>query len=370
MIKKLTALGLLFFSFFSSLSALNLSVNEDSVKAYREAVVCFENQNYGQALKLCEDAILFRKQLSQNHKKILENSIAPRRVQRAGKTISAILTVLEERNEKEAIGIIKYYYSRKGEDYFKNSIDNLLSYIDEIQDFPEAQCLIGDIYLLEGEYIFAEKYYLEAIENAKVLDIPNQKYEILTKLARISYLQNNPEQMEIRLLSILTEDKTFTDKALFSAMMNTVSSNRPDSMQKFFQLYRSDTFYALEAYNKLFEYYFSLGNMEKSLQFALLSVLSNFSRMEEVVASRNIEYSYKDLPSIFFEVSLYPDILDWCNRNDVWKNFNNFCTVLIKCGYNNFAKSLLTVLAEYTPEPYWQKKAVITLSLVMQTKAD
>lgn len=364
MIKKLTLATLLFFSFFSSLFALNLSVNEDSVKAYREALVCFENQNYGQALKLCENAILFRKQLSQNHKKVLETSMSPRRVQRAGKEISAILAVLEERNEKEAIGIIKYYFSRKGENFFENSIDKLLSYIDEIQDFPEAQCLIGDIYLLEGEYIFAEKYYLEAIENSKVLDIPNQKYEILTKLARISYLQNDLNQMEVRLLSILTEDKTFSDKALFSAMMNTISSNKADSMQKFFQLYRSDTYYALEAYNKLFEYYYSLGNMEKSLQFALLSVLTNFSRMEDVVASRNIEYSYKDLQTLFFEVSLYPDILDWCNRNDVWKNFNNFSMVLIKCGYDKFAKSLLTVLAEFTPEAYWQKNAVILLSSI------
>lgn len=364
MIKKLTVLALIIISSFSSVFALNLSVNEKSIKAYREALVCYENQNYGQALKLCEDAILFRKQLSQNHKKVLENSIAPRRVQRAGKNISAILSVLEERNEKEAIGIIQYYYSRKGEAFFGNSIDKLLSYIDEIQDFPEAQCLIGDIYLLEGEYIFAEKYYLEAIENAKVLDIPNQKYEILTKLARISYLQNNPEQMEVRLLTILTEDKTFTDKALFSAMMNTISSNRPDSMEKFFQLYRSESFYALEAYNKLFEYYYSIGNMEKSMQFALLAVLTNFSRMEDVVASRNIEYSYKDLSSLLFEVSLYKDILDWCNRNDVWENFNNFCTILLKCGYDNFAKSLLKVLAEYTPEPYWQKNAVIKLSQI------
>ena len=362
---KKTALFTASFLFFvSSVFALNLSINEDSVKAYREAVVCYENQKYGQALKLCEDAILYRKQLSESHKRILETSMSPRRVQRAGKTISAILAVLEERNEKESIGIIKYYFSRKGEAFFENSIDKLLSYIDEIKDFPEAQCLIGDIYLLEGEYTFAEEYYLQAIANAKVLDIPNQKYEILTKLARISYLQNNPNQMEIRLLSILTEDKTFCDKALFSAMMNTISSNKPDSMEKFFQLYRSDSFYALEAYNKLFEYYYSIGNTEKSLQFALLSVLTNFSRMEDVVASRNIEYSYKNLNTLLFEVSLYPDILDWCNRNDVWKNLNNFCTVLIKCGYINFAKSLLSILAEYTPEPYWQKNAVILLSTI------
>ena len=364
MTKKIAFVFLSFLFSVSSIFALNLSVNEDSVKAYREAVVCYEAQKYGQALKLCEDAILFRKQLSQNHKKVLETSMSPRRVQRAGKTISAILAVLEERNEKEAIGIIKYYFSRKGEAFFENSIDKLLAYIDEIQDFPEAQCLIGDIYLLEGEYIFAEEYYLQAMENAKVLDIPNQKYEILTKLARISYLQNDLNQMEVRLLSILTEDKAFSDKALFSAMMNTISSNRPESMQKFFQLYRSETYYALEAYNKLFEYYYSLGNMEKSLQFALLSVLTNFSRMEDVVASRNIEYTYKDLQSLFFEVSLYPDILDWCNRNDVWKNFNNFCTVLINCGYDKFAKSLLFVLSEYTPEPYWQKNAVILLSKI------
>ena len=180
MIKKLTAFFAAFL-FLSSLFALNLSVNEDSVKAYRDALVYFDNQDYGKALNLCEDAILYRKQLSQNHKKVLETSISARRVQRAGKQISAILAVLEDRNEKESINIIKYYYSRKGEAFFENSIDRLLSYIEEIQEFPEAQSLIGDIYLLEGEYPFAEKYYQLAISNAKVLDVPEQKYELYLK---------------------------------------------------------------------------------------------------------------------------------------------------------------------------------------------
>lgn len=361
MIKKIPLFLTVSLLFISQLSALNISINEDSVKAYREALVYFDSQDYGKALNLCEDAILYRKTLSQNHRKVLENSMKARRVQKAGKEISSILSVLEERNEKESISIIKYYYSRKGEAFFENSIDRLLSYIEEIQEFPEAQCLIGDIYLLEGEYLFAEKYYQLAISNAKVLDVPDQKYELYLKLARISELTGDYNQMEVRLLSVLTEDKSYTDKALFSAMLNTVSLERPDSMEKFFQLYRANNYYCLEAYTKLCNYYYSLGEIEKALNFSLLSVLTEITRIEEVTASRNIEFSYKNLGDLLTEASLYSDILDWCNREEVWKSIKTFCEIQLALDHKVFTKSLLKVLVENCPESYWQKNYVIML---------
>ncbi|WP_027727457.1 hypothetical protein [Treponema sp. C6A8] len=360
--KKITACIISLFAFGSlALSALNLSINEDSIKAYREAQLCFESQNYGDALSFCENAILYRKQLSEANKKYLENSMSSRRVQRAGDSISAILAVLEERNEKDSIDVIKYYYMKKGQDFFDDSITKMIDYIDEIKDFPEAQCLIGDIYLMEGEYDFAEQYYLLAIKNAKVLDIPNQKYEIYLKLARISELKKDFGKMEERLLSVLTEDKNYTDKALFSAMMNTVTINRPDSMEKFFQLYRADSYYTIVAYSKLCHYYYGLGENQKALQFALLSVLTDFSRMEEIVASRNIDYTYVSLDHLFYEISLYPDIIEWCNKYDVWNAFSTFCDILITLGYNNFASSVLKVLSASCPEQYWQQHSVLEL---------
>ncbi|MCR5252234.1 MAG: hypothetical protein K6C98_00790 [Treponema sp.] len=361
--KKLTACIIAIFHIcISSLFALNLSINEDSIKAYRQAVQCFENQDYGTALSYCENAILYRKQLSESNKKYLDKSMTSRRVQRAGDSISAILAILEERNERDSIDVINYYYKKKGASYFEDSITKMIDYIDEIKDFPEAQCLIGDIYLMEGEYDFSEQYYLTAISKSKVLDIPNQKFEIYLKLARISELKKDYSKMEERLLAVLTEDKTFMDKALFNAMMNTVKTNHPDSMEKFFQLYRADSYYTIIAYAKLCDYYFSLGELEKALQFALLSVLTDFSRMDEVAASRNIDYSYTSLEKLFEEVSIYPDILEWCNKNNVWNAFSTFCDILLKLEYDNFAKSLLKVLSTSCPEPYWQRHAVLELS--------
>lgn len=342
--------------------SLNLSINEESIKAFREAQECYENQKYGEALSHCEDAILFRKKLVESHRKVLETSLASRRVQREGDEIRAVLKVLEERGEKESISIINYYFTKKGEDFFENSISKMLSYIEEIKVFPEAQILIGDVYLLEGEYDFAEQYYVQALNNANVLDVANQKYEIYIKLAQLSKLKKDYNQMEVRLLSVLKEDSLYKDKALYNSMLNTVKSDKENSMEKFFQLYRSDNYYTLEAYSKLFEYYYSIGETDKALQFSLLSVLTNFSRLEDIVSARDSEFTYTTLDDLLTQVSYYNDLLLWCNQNDVWKNFNSFAELLIQLKYMNFAKALLKTLSASIPENYWQQNAVLLYS--------
>jgi len=359
---KKIILGFTLLILTSALFSVNYSINENSIKFYRDAYECFENQEYGTALKKCEEAILYKKQFAENHKKILTNSLSARKVMKVGDDINLILTVLEERGEKESINIIKYYFSKKGEDYFNNSIKNMLSYIDESIEFPEAKALIGDIYLIEGEYDFAEQYYKSAIDNSKVLDIPDQKYELYLKLANISELKKDYNQMEIRLLSILTSDKVYSDKALFDAMLHTLSSNTKTSLDKFFQLYRADNFYCLNAYNKLCDYYLSQNENYKALQFSMLSVVTSFSKILDIVQSRDIEYSYIDLEQLLYAASMHQDIVKWCSQNDIWKSYNTFARVLIANDYNIVAKKMLTTLSRATPEKYWQQNAVLLLS--------
>ena len=199
--KKIIINCILFFLMAGLFSQTNL--NEESVKNYRLALESFDNKNYGDALKYSEFAILYRRQLIEKQIESLKTSLTSRQVQTAVDDIDSILEILIKRKENVSVEIINYYLKRKGIEYFGNSIQNLLTYLQESLFFPEAQKLIGDIYRLEGEYDFAETYYLLALENAAVLDIPEQKYEILYLLAEISRLKKDYDKMEVRLLNLL-----------------------------------------------------------------------------------------------------------------------------------------------------------------------
>ena len=200
-----------------------------------------------------------------------------------------------------------------------------------------------------------------ALNMSDVLDIPDEKYEILYMLADISRLEGDLPKMETRLLNILTEDKNFKDAGLKRAMKGTISSNKKDSMSKFFNLYRADSYYCINAYNQLADYYHNQDKLDKALEFASLAAITSFTRIVDILYSRNAVYEYENLEGFMQEASFYDDVVEWGSRNSAWKSFNILAGYSTEAGYKTFSTELLRVIARYTPETYWQRDAVLQL---------
>lgn len=355
-------LSILIFIFFSTiLFAVSNNTIPDAVQTYRLALNYYENGDYGKSLRYCEDAILYKKQKVEQELDVLKQSLSSKQVRRVGDDINQILVVLNERNEKDSIKIINFYIKKKGSDFFENSISKMLSYIQGIKVFPEAQKLIGDIYKLEGEYDFAEEYYKMALENKNVLDVSDEQYEILYMLADISRLENDENLMEIRLLNILVDDKIYNDNGFKSAILETVKTNNSSTVEKLFTLYRANNFYSLRAYKELAEYYHDKNENEKALLFATLFTITSFTKIYDTIKLRNFDYSYENLGTFFQEASFYSDIVEWGSKNYAWESFYVLAKYANEYGYTTFAKELLKILAQFSPERYWQQEAVLQL---------
>lgn len=350
---------LLSFSFIFAIDKTNK--NDESIIAYRNAIEAMDDQNYAQALKYSEEAILYRRQRIEKQINTLKNSLSAKRVQAAGEHFEAVLSVLEKRGENETAGIINLYLKKKGKEYFDDSINNLLIYLENSKDYPEAHKLIGDIYKLEGEYQFAEEYYLMALNKSEVLDIPDEKYEILYLLAEISRLQKDYSKMEVRLLNILSDDSYFRDTALLRSLTETIKSEKKDSMEKFFNLFRANSYRSMNAYSQLARYYHDEQQSDKALQFAALAVITGFSRIDEIIKSRDSSYEYENLSVFLQEATFYDDIIEWGCRNSAWESFNLLASYAKEYGSVNFSRDLLRCLARYSPEKYWQRDAVLQL---------
>ena len=353
---------LLFFTFFAvNVFSVDL-INEDSVQSYRDAKSFFLNKEYGKALDKCEEAITFRKENVLEEVSIITEALKPKQVQRAGDDLAAVLKVLNERNEKRPISVINKYIKLKGEDYFENSISKLISHIQQKEHYPEVYKLIGDIYKLEGEYKFAEDYYKKALDNSNVLNIPNDRFELLYSLAEISEINEDYKRMEIRLLNILTDDSTYKNKALSKALLNTVVSNKKDCFEKFFELYRGNNYFSLKAYSKLSDYYYSIQDYDKAFNFCALNVITSITKIQEVISSRDITFEFKNIENLLYHVQYYDDIIKWGNDNEIWSSFNLLAKITKELGNKDFTEKLLKVLAQFSPEEYWRKEAVLQLS--------
>ena len=354
--KKIILILTLFICGFSIFAQSN--INSKSTIAFRNAQAAYESKEYGKALKYAEDAILYKKQQLNADYEAISTSIAAREVKKAGDDITNIIPVLTERDEYEVINIINTYNS-KG--IFDNSISKILEYIKDQEEYPEAQKLIGDIYKIEGEYEFAEQYYLKALENASVLDIPDERYEIIYTLADLSRLRGDYETMEIRLLNIIGKEQNQRNMIIARSMKSTVSKNNSAAIEKFFTMYRAEDYFCLRAFFELAQYYLSINELEKAFNYSSIAVITGFTKVYNIISKRDIDFEYNNISDFLDIIPYHNDIVTWGINNEVWRSFNLFCEICSKCGYDKFSYELLNILAFHSPEKYWQQDAVLKL---------
>ena len=330
-------------------------------KILMEATVEFDKLDFGSSLKYVEEAKEQRRKQIDWEYQTLQTSFKSFDVKKAGDSLDNIIPVLIERQDYDSLEIIKRYLSSSANEVILNSKTNLLGYLKKIRPFPEADKLAGDIYKLEGEYDLALRYYTEALKNSDILDIPDEKYDILYEMADISYTLKDEERYEKDLLLIVAQDKAYKDESLVKAMTNTIESTKIDCVEKFFKLYRSNNYNVLTAYSNLAEYYENKNEMKKALTCGALCALTGFSKIFNVVSKRNPDFVYTNVESLILEANHYSDIVEWGIDNNVWKGFNVFAELAYKSTNPIFAVQLYSILKDCSPEDYWREKAEIRL---------
>ena len=336
----------------------------DFRKLYLEAQIAFDAQDFGQALKLIELAKKMRKERIDWELMTLKNSFKPAEVKYAGDSLVTIKSVLSGKQDYDAINIIDSYLRFYGAERFADSARKLLAFIEMQYPYPEADFMAGRIYRLEGEYAFAHKFYSQAYKDAAMLDVPDEKYDILYALADNARVQKKYEDYEKYLLLAVGLGGDYKNNTLLNAMVNTIKSPRSDCMDKFFTLYRADNFRLLKAYYELAEYYAGAGEKLKTLRTAALCALTGFSKIYSIVQMRNPQFVFTDIRSLLNEAASYGDIVDWGVDNNVWKGFNFFAEECFKNGCPVFAVKLYSVLKDCSPETYWKEEAAIRLAAI------
>lgn len=339
-------------------------ITYDYALSYRQAKIHFEQKEYGKSLKCAEEAIRQKKESAQKLSKKLENSLATRQVKAAGDKIDDVLKVLKLRDEKDCIKIINDNIALKGKSFFNNSVKQIVSYIKAQEQYPEVYKLIGDIYKIEGEYSLSEEYYQKAWENKDILDVKDEKYEILYLLAELSQITGDYNKMEVRLLNITQAETVEKRNILLKSMTTLIKKDSKDTLNKFFQMYRFSDFYSLKAYCLLADYYMSINLEEKALSFSALAVITGFTKLENVISKRDIDYKYVDLQTFLEDVSNYYDLVSWGDENNIWQSFDLLCELSEKIGAKSFSYDLLQILAKSSPNEYYQKAAVLKLDSI------
>ena len=231
--------------------AIDLPLFHKSARLLEDAQFAFDSGEYGKALLLAEEAKLLRQKEATESLDALNVALHPQEVQNAGDNIHDVIAVLQSRDVYDVVNLIEYTTNVHNGTFFNGSITEIQEHLAAKKIFPEAAHLMARIYEFEGEYELSYSYYMDAWNNADILDIPESKYDILYDMANLSYNFNDYENCEKALMLIIASDPYYGNDGFTTALTNSVQ--RGYSADKIFNLYRADCYRSIPAFFRLTE---------------------------------------------------------------------------------------------------------------------
>jgi len=126
--------------------------------------------------------------------------------------------------------------------------------------FPEAEMAIGDIYFREGAFALAKRQYEKAYELRKGMEIAEEKYTVLYRLAELHEIQELYADMDGYLQQILQDQPYFADEQYRSFRDAFLSTYDEKGLEHLFKLYRmEDVAFSVPAHAKLGWFYYRTG---------------------------------------------------------------------------------------------------------------
>lgn len=345
-------LSIIFPLFYLNAEAPFTGSPEISWRIMDKANMAYDEGDFSTALIYAEKAKINRKNECDWAIKTLEEALTPKAVKAVEDTIDNILPILKERNSDDAIMIISNVLQKRNATFFNNSVWNIRNFISDYSVYPEADYLIGKIYVLEGEYDIAKSYFQSALNNEFVFDIPDSKYDILYDQANIALLQDDFTTYEELLLSIIQYDTNFIKNNTISSYVDAAmnSAIKEKSVDKYFLLYRNNSIVTIPAYFKLATLYKSLNEIDRALQVSTMGVLSSVTRLYEVLSLRNQKFEYKTFELLINESLTYSDVYNWLLQNDIWNGFYTFANLISSKGNVVMAKEIYNVIIKFCPD--------------------
>lgn len=351
------------FVFFSIQFIFSAPVSLVPVNLLSKAELELQNKNFSQALSYAEEAKRMNTEIIKSYISELTFTKESYVTRKSGDDIKLFYQTLEEIHEIERISILDTIFLNYPISFFNNSLANLFSWLETRIIFPEADILIAQILIIEGEYNLALQYLENAWNHKDLLDIPDSKYEIAYTMAEISRALGNVSDEEKYLLLIVKDDPFYgpagKEPATLLAMKNTIKNEK--SVEKFFNLYRNSNYKVMKAYNELSLLYVQEEEIEKAFSASILASIIAITRLTNAIQNKDFTYTYFSLPDAFTKLSQHSMLYEMSNNESIWDIFFQFSLVLEKKLYLNQTISLLKILEIYSPNPLISAKAQLKL---------
>ena len=355
---------------------------------YQEGVKLYGEKRLGESLDLLKKAVEKRSELFARCAADVDAALSAKEAKKAKDSLAMLLKLLAARDlipqDLEAIrsksggsivaemrllretspstplrGLVDaalLVVEERGVEGFGDSLAALRKEVENLGHYPEAEFMIGKIYLAEGEQRLAELQFLRACDMGESLEVPDERYAMLAALADIYKTNGDMKSYETTLRDVSDSSDLFSAKDDYyrDSMERTLGERGID---KFMLMYRVDQIYPIHAYAALGKMYLGDG---RRIATIYLAAATNAILTRSIAEIRIDEpgYEYAGLRDILARISSDPEMAEFASGLDLWQDLLLLGKALARSGYRESAREIWSAMkAADTPQPLKRRAA-------------
>lgn len=250
----------------------------------------------------------------------------------------------------------------RGAESIHDSLSSLRSLAAALRDYPEAEYGIGKVFFAEGELGLAELQYRRALDEAGILEVPDERDEIVLSLAEVAKAKGDLKSYEDRLSQALAEAPVFaaTDSAAFlrTAMERALDIEGFDSLVR---LYPLDDPRIVKPASLYGEFLLRSGR-SPAVQYLAFAADAAVTEAVKRIRAKDPGFSYPGLPALADRMAGDQDLSTWWNDAEVWKYLYYLGEALLADSRIDSGRSLLRHIADSRGSEAWGRAAALALA--------
>ena len=182
---------------------------------------------------------------------------------------------------------------------------------------PEAEYGLGIVLHVEGLRGAAEQKYILALSQKAHLRVPELAYEIQYRLADL-YLEGGQRSKYEAVLEDISADNTYYADVSLRRNIKRIVYQR--GMDRLFDLYRFNSYFALSAHAQLGEHYVRSGNYSAAVEHLLFAYIIRAQQLYEISTIHILQADQLSYSELFAQAHLVTPIITQLNHGyDIYR---------------------------------------------------
>ncbi|MCX7655688.1 MAG: hypothetical protein N2Z76_04090 [Treponemataceae bacterium] len=315
----------------------------------------FRLKEYGTALSYFEQARDLRKKRYERFREEFIAILSVAEVRRLGDSLGNVERYVSEKNLQRGKEIIQELHYHASPERLKDSVHQALEILKELQQYPEAEYWIGEVYRVTGETAIALMQYKKAYEQRASLQEPDFAIHILYAMAEVYKTRGEYIEYEKTLQVILEKDVWWLqDNFIKKAMQRTLFQ---EGVEKFLTIYRYDKVLFEKAHRSLGFYYYQTGRYERATEHFIFSFLIQNTLLIEELKRQIFEYTYTSYPDMLGRLIKVPTTLEYIKTEEYFKMLYYGAASFYAVGERFLAQTIWRYVVTYSPEREWKNRS-------------